>query len=99
MMALLRHSTGRLVVQVLWYGIGLGFWAAVVCFMFISLQDSFRDIDYPQAILDAFGAGGTGLDDPRTYFSTEFFTMAPLIAGAVVVFASTGALAWVGEVV
>ena len=79
--------------QILAYGIGLGAWAAAVCFIFTTLQDTLSSIDYPQAILDAFGAGSTGLGDPRGYFSTEFFSLAPLVVGAFVVIASTGCLA------
>ena len=93
MSALFLHALRSLRGQVLWYGIGLGLWAAIVVVLFVSLEDSFATIEYPQEFLDAFGAQGVGLDDPRGYLSTEFFSLATLVAGAFVVFASTGALA------
>ena len=92
-MVLLTQMLYRLRIQVLAYGLGLALWAAVEVLLFPSVADSLSDIEYPEAILEAFGVGGTNLGDPRAFFGAEFFSLGPLVIGAFVVFASTAALA------
>lgn len=92
-MVLLTQMLYRLRIQVLAYGLGLALWAALDVFLYPSVADSLGDIEYPEAILEAFGASGGNLSDPRTFFGVEFFSLSAVIVGAFVVFASTAALA------
>jgi len=92
-MALLTQMLYRLRIQVIAYGLGLAVWAAAIAFIFPSVQSSIGELEYPQAILDAFGVAGVSLADPRGFFGAEFFSLGPLVLGAFVVFASTAALA------
>ncbi len=92
-MVLLTQMLYRLRVQVIAYGLGLALWAAIEVFLYPSLESSLGELDYPEAILDAFGIQGTSLADPRGFLGAEFFSLGPLVLGAFVVAASTAALA------
>lgn len=92
-MVLLTQMLYRLRIQVLSYGLGLALWVGFEVLLFPSVADSLSSIEYPQAILDAFGVSGTNLGDPRAFFGAEFFSLGPLALGAFVVAASTAALA------
>lgn len=80
---------------VIWYGVGLGLYAALMTLLYPSLESTMRQMSegYPQEFLEALGIGGVNLSDPRGFLSAEFFSMEPLILGAFAVFAATGALA------
>ncbi|MGE3855353.1 MAG: HlyD family efflux transporter periplasmic adaptor subunit [Dehalococcoidia bacterium] len=93
MTVLLTQMLYRLRIQVIAYGLGLALWAALDVFLYPSVADSLGDIEYPEAILEAFGVSGTNLADPRAFFGAEFFSLSPLIIGAFIVFASTAVLA------
>ena len=92
-MVLLTQMLYRLRIQVLSYGLGLALWVGFEVLLFPSVSDSLSNIEYPQAILDAFGVSGTNLGDPRAFFGAEFFSLGPLALGAFIVAASTAALA------
>ncbi|MEI7926481.1 MAG: hypothetical protein WCI61_09890, partial [Chloroflexota bacterium] len=92
-MVLLTQMLYRLRIQVLSYGLGLALWVGFEVLLFPSVSDSLSSIEYPQAILDAFGVSGTNLGDPRAFFGAEFFSLGPLALGAFIVAASTAALA------
>ncbi|MFA7250036.1 MAG: ABC transporter permease subunit [Dehalococcoidia bacterium] len=92
-MVLLSQMLYRLRMQVLWYGVGLAFWAGLEMLLFPSVASSLGDLDYPEEILNAFGTGGISMSDPRAFFTAEFFSLGPLVLGAFAIFASTGALA------
>lgn len=93
MTVLMVQMLYRLRIQVLSYGLGLALWAAIEVFLYPSVADTLSEVEYPEAILEAFGARGANLADPRAFLGVEFFSLGPLVIGAFVVAASTAALA------
>ncbi|MFN8639272.1 MAG: ABC transporter permease subunit [Dehalococcoidia bacterium] len=92
MMALLRHAVRDLRSQMLAYGLGLVLWGVAEALLFPSVRDTLGAVDYPPEILEAFGASGGNLADPRTFMDVEFFSLGPLVIATFALLAGSGAL-------
>lgn len=92
-MTLFAHALRRLRSQIMWFGLGLGLWGSLYVFLFPALQESMGEIEYPEEILEAFGAASSNIADPRVFFDIEFFSLGPSIMAVYAVIAGTGALA------
>jgi ABC-2 type transport system permease protein len=78
--------------QVVWYGLGLAFYAAFMVWLFPFFKEAIGDFEYPAEFLAFFG--GTGdLADPRVFVQVEYFSFAPIILVIYGVMAGTGMLA------
>ena len=92
-MTLFAHALRRLRSQIMWFGLGLGLWGSLYVFLFPVLQESMGELEYPEEILEAFGAASSNIADPRVFFDIEFFSLGPSIMAVYAVIAGTGALA------
>lgn len=91
-MALLRHALRALRGQVLAYGLGLVMWGVIEALLFPTVRDTLGAVDYPKEILEAFGASGGNLANPRTFMDVEFFSLGPLVMATFALLAGSGAL-------
>lgn len=92
-MMLFRHSLRGLRTQVIAYGLGLALWGLIEALLFPSVRDTLAAVEYPEELLQAFGASGSNLSNPRTFMDVEFFSLGPLVLATFALFAGTGALA------
>ncbi len=91
-MALMRHALRALRGQILAYGLGLVVWGVAEALLFPTVRDTLGAVDYPPEILEAFGASGGNLADPRTFMDVEFFSLGPLVVATFALLAGSGAL-------
>jgi len=78
---------------VVWYGLGLGAYAALMVWTFPAIEDSLRKIELPPELLKFFGGDVTDLARPSSYLATRYQSFAPLVLSIYAVVASTGLLA------
>ena len=78
--------------HVFWFGVGLGAYAAMIVLFFPSVEQFMADAQYPEEILEFFGATGS-MSDPRVFIQVEYLSFAPIILIMYGVLAGTGLMA------
>jgi ABC-2 type transport system permease protein len=87
-----RRALRDLRWTVLWYGAGLGLYAALTVWTFPAIESSLRRIELPPELLKFFGGNVGNLARPSSYLSTRYQSFAPLVLSIYAVVASTGLL-------
>lgn len=89
---ILRRALVELRWQVVWYGVGLGAYGALMVWLYPSFEDTLKQVEYPEDFLKFFG--GTGdMSRASNFLSTEVWSFAPIIFVIYAIVASTGLLA------
>ncbi|MEX1022831.1 MAG: ABC transporter permease subunit [Dehalococcoidia bacterium] len=78
--------------HVVWYGLGLALYAALMVWLFPTFREVVADAEYPDELLAFFGTEGD-LTEPANFLTTEFFSFAPVIFMIYGVVVGTGLLA------
>ncbi len=90
--AILRRQLLDLRWHIVWYGIGIAVYAAIMVFLFPTFEGFLTDVEYPEEFLQFFGSVGD-LGDPRYFLQTEYFSTVPVILIIYAVMAGTGLFA------
>jgi ABC-2 type transport system permease protein len=89
---ILRRGLTELRWQIVWYGVGLGAYGALMVWLYPSFEDTLKQVDYPEEYLKFFGGSGD-LSKASNFLSTEVWSFGPIIFVIYAIVASTGLLA------
>lgn len=89
---ILRRALVELRWQIVWYGVGMGAYGALMVWLYPSFEDTLKQVDYPEEYLKFFGGSGD-LSRASNFLSTEVWSFGPIIFVIYAIVASTGLLA------
>lgn len=89
-MPILRKTLRDLRWQIIWYGAGIGAYAALIVLLYPFFQETFAELELPEGYASFLGGDAElDLSTPRGYMTTEMMSWVPLVGAMYAVFAST----------